>query len=60
MATRAARVTQADLTRAVKGCERAGLRVGRVEITANGTITIITDATAAKIGANPWDEVMSA
>jgi hypothetical protein len=59
MATRAARVTQADLTRAVKGCERAGLRVGRVEITANGTITIITDAGMTKSPSNPWDEVLT-
>lgn len=50
---------QADVTRAVKGCERAGLRVGRVEIDQSGKIIIMSENVAPKTDANPWDEVMN-
>lgn len=35
-----ARFRQQDVTRGVKGCEKAGMRVGRVEISPNGGIVI--------------------
>ncbi|MFS0736975.1 hypothetical protein ABC347_07985 [Sphingomonas sp. 1P06PA] len=46
-----ARFKQADLTRAVKGVEAAGMRVGRVEIDPTGNIVIIAaDAAPARRG----------
>lgn len=57
MASRASRFKQSDLTRAVKGVEAAGMRVGRVEIDANGNIVILSEASAPKVGrVNSWDE----
>jgi hypothetical protein len=40
MSRTAARFTQADVTRAVKGAEGAGFRVGRVEISPDGRIIV--------------------
>jgi hypothetical protein len=42
--TRAARFSQADLTRAVRACEKAGLCVAGVEIGPTGTIRVLTVA----------------
>ena len=58
MASRAARFTQSDLKRAVKGVSSAGFRVGRIEIDANGKIVILP-ATATPAGpSSSWDEVL--
>jgi hypothetical protein len=35
------RFKQADLERAVKACEKAGVRIGRVRIEPNGAIEIV-------------------
>lgn len=42
----AARFRQEDVTRAVKGCEKAGMRVGRVEIAPDGRIVISSETVA--------------
>lgn len=57
MASRAARFTQSDLTRAIKGARAGGIIPRRVEIDANGKITICTSEGESG-GANPWDEVL--
>jgi hypothetical protein len=54
--TARARFKQDDLTRAVRGVEKGGMRVGRVEITPDGRIVLLTDSVAAPISDNPWDE----
>lgn len=53
----AVRFTQADLKRAVKGVEEAGVRVGRVEIDPNGKIVIFPIGTGPKERGNSWDDV---
>lgn len=54
----AARFKQADLTRAVRGVEAAGVRVGRIEIDPNGKIVILSEKTGKPGAANEWDEVL--
>ena len=55
----AARFTQTDLTRAVKGVKEAGVSVGRIEIDPNGKIVIYPIGTAPKPTAgNSWDDVL--
>ena len=39
---------QADVTRALKGAQAAGMEVGRVEIDAAGTIVVITKTETAE------------
>lgn len=51
-----ARFKQSDLTRACKGVEAAGIRVGRIEIDANGKIVIIAESEAAKPSGGSWDD----
>lgn len=54
---------QGDVTKAIKAAERAGLKVGRVEISPDGTIIVI----AGKPGqgqdtdqsVNEWDSVVA-
>lgn len=58
MGARFVRFKQADLTRAVKGVEAAGFRVGRIEIDANGKIVILSETTSPPVGHNEWDEVL--
>lgn len=48
---------QQDVTRAVNGCKRAGMRVGRVEIDVNGKIVILSESAAPKQAGNDWDDV---
>lgn len=46
-----ARFRQQDVTRGVKGCEKAGMRVERVEISPNGGIVICAaEATPTRRG----------
>ena len=55
---RSARFKQADLTRAVKGVEAAGIRVGRIEIDANGKIVIIAESAVPRKGSNSLDRFL--
>lgn len=50
---------QSDVTRAVKGVEKAGMRVGRVEITPNGKIVIQSQGDADTRTRNEWDDVLT-
>jgi len=56
--TAPARVKQSDVTRAVAGAVKAGMRIGRVEIDANGKIVILSETVAPPVAANPWDAVL--
>ena len=58
MATRAARFTQIDLKRAVKGVSDGGMRVGRVEIDPNGKLVIMADTMTPALTSGSWDEVL--
>jgi hypothetical protein len=51
------RFSQADLTRALKGAEKAGLRVGRARITPAGEIELTFHEAANDTGRNPLDRV---
>jgi hypothetical protein len=54
--TRPARFSQADLTRAVKACEKAGLCIAGVEISPAGAIRVLTSAgEAANDRENPLE-----
>lgn len=53
--TAAARFRKEDVARAVSGCEKAGMRVGRVEIDPNGKIVIVSETVAPPVEPNPWD-----
>jgi hypothetical protein len=50
---------QGDVTKALKGAVKAGLRVQRVEIDREGKIVVITggDMLASAITGNEWDNV---
>ncbi len=54
--TAPARFKQDDVTRAVRGVVKAGMRVGRVEIDPNGHIIILSESSAPSPDRNPWDE----
>lgn len=57
--TKAARFSQADLTRAVKACEKAGVQVAGYEIAPDGTIRILTGRPgAANDVGNPLDRIL--
>ena len=56
--TAPARFSQADVTRAVAGVTKAGMRVGRVEIDPNGKIVIMSESVAPPADVNPWDAVL--
>lgn len=54
----AARFTQSDLKRAIKGVEDGGVRVGRIEIDPNGKIVIYPIGTAPKpMPGNSCDDI---
>lgn len=56
--TRAARFTSADLTRALKSVDKAGLRGAVVELTPDGRIVILTaERAAANDRRNPLDRL---
>ena len=60
MPGRASRFRQSDLTRALRGAEKGGLCVERVEIEASGKIVIFSGLAASCRGpSNPWDEELS-
>lgn len=48
---------QIDLTRAIRGSEKGGMRVGRVEIGRDGRIIVTAQEVALQTEANDWDEV---
>jgi hypothetical protein len=54
---------QRDVVRAIKAAKRAGLPIGRVEITRCGTITLISSQVDKELAAlperNPWDDAKS-
>lgn len=55
---RRASFTQADVTRAIKGAQAAGLAPARVEIDRlTGLIVIVPDGKTSA-AANPWDEAL--
>ena len=52
-----ASVTQATITRAVKGFLAAGLPVDRVEVTLDGKVIVFSNSSgASKAVANDWDK----
>lgn len=57
-APRRASFKQSDVTRALKGAANAGMQIERFEITTNGRIVILLQATARNPMDNPWDEVI--
>lgn len=57
--TAPARFRKEDVARAVSGCEKAGMRVGRVEIDPNGRIVIVSEAVAPPVDPNPWDTILA-
>ena len=48
---------QGDVTKAVKGVVKGGLKVERVEVDSAGRIVIFTDKSALAAIRNEWDEV---
>lgn len=58
MARRASLFTQADVERAVKAARNAGMEVGALEITKDGTIRVIVGALMAEslTATTPLDE----
>lgn len=57
--SRIARFSQADLTRALKSFEAAGMSVAGVKIQPDGTLTILTGTPqAANDKGNPLDRVL--
>lgn len=59
MASRAQRFSQSDLTRAIKGFEKAGLCVAGAKIMPDGSITVLTGPPeAANDKGNPLDRIL--
>ena len=56
--TKAARFTQADLTRAVQAMRKAGVDVAGAKIQPDGTIVVLTGRAEAANDANPLDRVL--
>lgn len=54
--TAPARIRQADLTRALKAAQAAGLGDVRVEVEPSGKIVIMSGALAKADERNPWDD----
>jgi hypothetical protein len=59
--TKPARFTSADLTRALRSVDKAGMRGAVIELTPDGKILILTSAQAAAndVRRNPLDRVLS-
>lgn len=49
------RFKQADLIRALKGAQAAGMRVGRIEIDPNGKIVLLREVGSSSYQNNEWD-----
>lgn len=57
MSTRGSRFRQSDVTRALRGAEKAGVRVERIEVEVSGRIVIFSGAPGAcRHPVNLWDE----
>lgn len=56
--TAPARFKKEDLARAVAGCAKGGMRVGRVEIDPTGKIVILSETVAPPADPNPWDRLL--
>jgi hypothetical protein len=56
--TTAARFKQADVTRAAKGAKAAGIRIGRIEIDARGSIVIEAATMSSTRKGSSWDDVL--
>jgi hypothetical protein len=57
--TRPARFSQADLTRALRSFEKAGVQVAGAKINPDGSITVLTgEPSAANDRYNPLDRVL--
>lgn len=60
MSSRVSRFRQSDVTRALRGAEKGGMCVDRIEIEAGGKIVIFGGAPLAlRSRANPWDEELN-
>lgn len=63
MANHKARITQSDVSRAVKGALAGGLAISQVVVSPDGTLTITTgnpDTLPNDVNKNEWDEVFHA
>jgi hypothetical protein len=49
---------QADLTRAVRALKAAGQKVERIDIGADGKLSVIVERNGKEESVNPWDEVL--
>jgi hypothetical protein len=59
---RRATFREADVSRALKGARKAGLKVARIEIDCDGKIAVIAGAPVPGDGqkeGNEWDEVLT-
>jgi hypothetical protein len=56
--TAPARFRKEDVARAVAGCAKGGMRVGRVEIDPLGRIVIMAAGEAPDADPNPWGKVL--
>jgi hypothetical protein len=57
MPSRVPRFRSSDLTRALRGVEKGGMGVDRIEIEASGKIVIFSgSALSGRSPRNPWDE----
>lgn len=57
--TTPAKFRQADVTRAVKGAQAAGIRVGRIQIDPRGQIVIdAASESGAPKKSSSWDDVL--
>ena len=51
---------QADLTRAIKGLQAAGVKIERVEVGVDGSLVLHVEQNGKKKAVrNPWDQVLS-
>ncbi|MCO8146793.1 hypothetical protein NHN26_16415 [Rhodovulum tesquicola] len=58
MSGRAATVKQADLTRYIAGTIKAGVVVGKIKVSPDGTVTIIPAGMPGEDGPNPCDRLL--
>ncbi|WP_022705290.1 hypothetical protein [Pseudorhodobacter ferrugineus] len=56
MTRRLSTFRQSDVARAVKAAQAAGLAIGTVEITPDGTIRVVVADTGAIASASPFDQ----